>query len=203
MPMIQTDSKHYTDIANAIRAKNGLLAQYYPEDMAGAIGALPVEDSSMADIFNHGSITGINPYYKFQQGSTSGLTINNQTITLSKSYAYANLIIDTLIDKRKYSKICIDCEVPNTSDNYKDVVFGARAYSRGIPSQNYESGMPSPYIQLVGWYSRQNYSGTSPWYALPRVTIRLDVSSLSENLYYVELYRHYGDLIIYSLWLEP
>ena len=42
MPMIQTDSKHYTDIANAIRAKNGLLAQYYPEDMARAINDLPV-----------------------------------------------------------------------------------------------------------------------------------------------------------------
>ena len=41
MPMIQTDSKHYTDIANAIRAKNGLLTQYYPEDMAGAIQAIP------------------------------------------------------------------------------------------------------------------------------------------------------------------
>ena len=44
MPMIQTDSQHYTDIADAIRAQNESQDVYYPADMAAAIRSLPNGD---------------------------------------------------------------------------------------------------------------------------------------------------------------
>ena len=163
--------------------------------------ALP--SGNIADIFNHGDVVGLNPYYNFQMGGTYGITVTDQTITLSKSNAYANFIFTQLIDKRDYSKVYFDVQVPETYDGYKDVVVGFRNYEAGVPSQNYEQGMPTTPIQLISWYSQSNYSGTSPWYGLPRVTVMLDLSSINYNIGWIEIYRHYGDLIIYSMWLEP
>lgn len=40
MAIITTDSKNYTDIAAAIRSKNGLETQYKPSEMAAAISAI-------------------------------------------------------------------------------------------------------------------------------------------------------------------
>lgn len=40
MAIITTDSKNYTDIAAAIRSKNGLATQYKPSEMAAAISAI-------------------------------------------------------------------------------------------------------------------------------------------------------------------
>lgn len=40
MAIITTDSKNYTDIAAAIRSKNGLETQYRPDEMAAAISAI-------------------------------------------------------------------------------------------------------------------------------------------------------------------
>lgn len=40
MAIITTDSKNYTDIAAAIRSKNGLATQYKPNEMAAAISAI-------------------------------------------------------------------------------------------------------------------------------------------------------------------
>lgn len=199
---IETDSQHYTDIAEAIRTKLISQDEYYPSDMGPAILSIPTTSLNLKDIFNHGNVVGLNPCYKFQQGGTSGITINDQTITLSKSNAYANFIFTQLIDKHDCSKICFDLEVPATYDGYKDVVIGFRNQSLGIPSQNYEQGMPSPYIQLISWYSQRNYSGTSPWYALARITVKLDISNINYDSGWIEIYRHYGDLIIYSMWLE-
>lgn len=41
MPMIQTDSQHYTDIADAIRDMSGSSEVFYPADMAGGVRSIP------------------------------------------------------------------------------------------------------------------------------------------------------------------
>lgn len=43
MPKIETDSEHYTNIANAIREMTGTQDTYYPADMAQAIRSIPQE----------------------------------------------------------------------------------------------------------------------------------------------------------------
>ena len=50
MAIITTDSKNYTDIAAAIRSKNGLETQYKPSEMAAAISAIVAGGSSNLDI---------------------------------------------------------------------------------------------------------------------------------------------------------
>jgi hypothetical protein len=46
MPMIQTDSQNYTDIANAIRSKTGKQAAMYPSEMAGEIESISIPEFS-------------------------------------------------------------------------------------------------------------------------------------------------------------
>ena len=41
MPMIQTDSQHYSDIADAIRDMSGSSEVFYPADMAGGVRSIP------------------------------------------------------------------------------------------------------------------------------------------------------------------
>ena len=41
MAIVTTDNTNYTNIAAAIRAKNGTETQYTPSEMAAAITALP------------------------------------------------------------------------------------------------------------------------------------------------------------------
>lgn len=43
MPMIQTDSQHYTDIADAIRDMQGSQTEFYPADMPAGIRSIPQE----------------------------------------------------------------------------------------------------------------------------------------------------------------
>lgn len=49
MAIITTDNQHYSDIAAAIRGKNGLTTQYKPAEMAAAITALPTGGGSGGD----------------------------------------------------------------------------------------------------------------------------------------------------------
>lgn len=46
MATVYTDSQNYTDIANAIREKNGTTDNYLPSEMAAAITAIPVNPST-------------------------------------------------------------------------------------------------------------------------------------------------------------
>ena len=55
-----TDSRHYEDIADAIRAKNGTKASYYPSEMAAAI--LEIQGSGEGDSFGGKEIAGLNIY---------------------------------------------------------------------------------------------------------------------------------------------
>lgn len=63
MPMIQTDSQHYTDIADAIRDQNGTQDVYYPEEMAAAVRAIGNVDDVTVDgvsVVNSNKVAEIN-----------------------------------------------------------------------------------------------------------------------------------------------
>lgn len=55
-----TDSRHYEDIADAIRAKNGTGNKYYPSEMAAAI--LEIQGSGESDSSGGKEIAGMNIY---------------------------------------------------------------------------------------------------------------------------------------------
>lgn len=52
MAIVTTDNQHYSAIANAIRAKNGLTTTYLPSEMAAAITALPTGGGALDFITN-------------------------------------------------------------------------------------------------------------------------------------------------------
>lgn len=49
MAMVLTDNQHYSDIADAIRSKNGKRISYYPSEMAKAIRSIPTESGGSSD----------------------------------------------------------------------------------------------------------------------------------------------------------
>lgn len=52
MAIVTTDNQHYSAIADAIRAKNGLTTTYLPSEMAAAITALPTGGGALDFITN-------------------------------------------------------------------------------------------------------------------------------------------------------
>ena len=59
MPKVITDAQHYTDIANAIRAKNGESVQYLPSEMAGKIAELPTEAAIVDQMISGKNFTAL------------------------------------------------------------------------------------------------------------------------------------------------
>lgn len=87
---IETDSQHYTDIAEAIRDMNGTENAYYPEEMASAILAIPQETYNVfAPIIYSleerevGVWTDGKPLYQRVFEFTNALTIPSSTWTLT------------------------------------------------------------------------------------------------------------------------
>lgn len=53
MAIVTTDNQHYSAIANAIRAKNGLTTTYLPSEMAAAITAIPTGSGGGLDFITN------------------------------------------------------------------------------------------------------------------------------------------------------
>ena len=203
MPMIQTDSQHYSDIADAIRAKNGSQTTYYPADMATAISNIP---------------TGIPDNYIFKEGygynvrlfngtsptvSGSGWTVNAFNLaSISASY-YNNSTIrfKIPIDKNVYSKVKIEVAVTSgASGNYNTSSIGLVTTSA---SDNSNPSYNGPAIYFINYGDQTNYTGTTPWYTMPRTIITLDASTFSQQYYHIKLHKCDDTPYIYNLWLEP
>ena len=86
MPMIQTDSQHYSDIADAIRAKNGTQNTYYPADMAGAISAIPIGGQGYTYYIKTTSTSG-------QDASLRVVLMKDNVVLSDTIYAYNNPLI--------------------------------------------------------------------------------------------------------------
>lgn len=164
---------------------------------------------NLADIFNHGDVVGLNPYYwdmksNYSYGTIFDIERTDYIEIAYDSWSYSPAMILTLpIDHTKWKKVCFDVEVPGTQHGtYCDAVIGARSYSRRktITQTQYETIIPNPAIYLVSWYDQRNYDGTSPWYQLGRQVVKVPVN-LSED-YMVSLYTNECYWKIYSIWLE-
>lgn len=153
-------------------------------------------------IFNHGDVVGLNPYYAQRSGVYDNQTISDSTISGTSYWDKKVMTFSTPIDKRKYSKIYIDIEVPAVYASNKDIMLGVRSCTKGLPPSEYASDMFDKIIYVVGSYSQMNYTHTSPWYECPRVTIPIDISDLTDNFCYLCLYDQAGAYTIHSIWME-
>lgn len=92
MAKVLTDAQNYTDIANAIRAKNKLTTKYKPSEMAAAIASLVGGETATLTTNALESVTAT--VYN-ADGTTTSLSIPSGTSTHTvPKYAFINLGIE-------------------------------------------------------------------------------------------------------------
>ena len=201
MPLIQTDSKHYTDIANAIRAKNGLLTQYYPEDMAGAIGALPTYDNAIPDVYNHGNVVGLWPGYSNYYRTGQIYWSYSQTAIAAPYGGNGVFVFGGYFLKGNFKKICMEAEITQGTNGQYNTSGLYLVYCKdGYPTTQYGSG--NKIISLTEYGNRTNYDHSSPWYLLPRQVCVADLTNITDEPFYLKLHSCDANPKIYSLWFE-
>lgn len=141
MGLIITDSQNYTDIADAIRSKNGTSTHYYPEQMASAImsisgggGITPTGTYNIAS-------NGVYDVYSYASASVS-VPLPTGTITLSSNdtfnvYDYASAIVSVPEDPYmlKYQGANLLTTFTDTAST--SIVYGAFAYTSSLATVSF------------------------------------------------------------------
>ncbi len=178
MSKVKTNSQYYTDIASAIRYKNEGANVYYPSDMAQAILDIPTGgggSEELKDIFNHGSVIGLNPLYaqynqtydnyigilnsspNYEGLDRSSFSIENNEYMLKTFYGNDSWVADggaysifcCPFTSAHYRKIKADCEVINgREDRYNGSAIGAMDI-RNLYDDFYDSTTRQSYLQRL------------------------------------------------------
>lgn len=229
MSIIMTNSQNYTNIADAIRAKNGQSSLYKPSEMAQAILNLPSGeipgDPKLFDIFNHGSIVGRNQFvypsgvYKNGHESASSMTMNNTVWTKThygdydKDRANGTVLITTPYYNMDFNTLCIECEVvPYSSsgfyNNYSLSYIGFMEHTAVFPDISTTSTTQAvvtvkPFTVKSGYltyYDEQ--TGTVVVDTFSRSVVRLNVPKNTPKYYWPGFYNINSIMRVYSVWLE-
>ncbi len=184
-----------------ISVADGTSVTEYPS----LIEAIPTgAGQSPADIFNHGDVTGLNPYYscnqKLYSSSSYAWKINNEKIYIHTS-TNSNIVFGAPIYKGEYTKICFDCEVPEgETDTYNISLLGIRYCKNGMPSDRNEIGDES--IAMTNFNTQSNYDNTLPWNTLARCVVEFDLGQIENEPFFLIFSACDCDVNIYSVWLE-
>lgn len=160
------------------------------------------------DISNHGDyVGGSNPYYdtstfyQVSSGNVNSSRFNwtSQGIVRGNSgWDYTRATMTMPVDKRMYSKVCCKAVIDDrTSAQYTGYIFqlGVFKKSRGHTYDGYDL------FVNIGW-NGGNYAGTSPFYIMPETEIKLDVSGLDEDYYYIRMLSCDLQCRFTEVWLE-
>lgn len=164
---------------------------------------------NLYDICNHGEYAGdSNPYYntssvyQISSGNVSYSRFNftNAGIVRGNSgWDYSRCTLTMPIDKRAFSKVCCKAVIDDrTSASYSayDFALGVFKKSRGHMYDGFDK------VVIIGSQTG-NYAGTTPIYQMPETEIRLDVSDLDEDYYYIRMTSCDLQCRFTELWLEP
>jgi len=193
MSLIATDGENYSNIANAIRSKNGKSNQYYPREMAQAI--LDIKTGSqddipnIKDIFNHGSVVGLNEYYRITSGVGTGYP-TLLTMTDSGSIGYVGKLLSLPFYAKLYSSLNMECEVPSASSSAQ-IYVGAKKVNSLYNASNEMNG--------TARNMEINYKLSPPF---PKSVVTIPLSDIEPGFYCVGLYAYNATLRVYSIWLE-
>ena len=149
--------------------------------------------STPADLFNHGDVVGINPYYKpymitEQDGTSKKVNGNGIYTEVTNDYiefrrmSQNNVAFMKPMVLSKYSKLCFDCEVTNTSSQDWTLMyfyFGNTIRATDFTNNfTYNMGFDSRVnIITEPIYGKQgNIWGTTPFYKHERSVTKLDLS---------------------------
>lgn len=226
MALILSDSENYKSIANAIRTKLSTNRVYKPSEMDEAVMKMGLHgsmstDPTLKDVFNHGSIVGINPVYAigtydydkskypaidtqypyspqgqavtyFKIATEGGTQIMKSVSGRERSESDARTVLQGIfVFNLQYSKICFDCEVVNGEENKKNTSF---------------------IYAMKGEYKTDDYcdriyltnGNTSPKrYNMERQVVKFQVPTNEVIKYYIGFANTLNTINIYSIWLEP
>ena len=162
MSIVYTDSQNYTDIANAIRGKNGSSDTYKPDEMAAAITAIP----------------------------SGGTTINNQdkTVTPTESTQIITKDNNTYTGLGTVTVNPIPSQYKDTSDataTASDIWFGKTAYnSSGLitGTSALTLGTIRPDAELIQTYTYDKLINEDEEITIPAYTTTATTLKASVNL---------------------
>ena len=194
MTKIITDPIHYKNIADAIRAKTGETKSYYPSEMASKIQKIGEYEPFIPDnyIFMEGK--GFNMKYvdadkighSYQRSpwGVDSLATNYFCSTATGSVnANAVLLFKEPFDKRQYSKVKIEAEIKYGKNGYYNYAFlGLRKHSLVDSSLSMYADFTKK-VALTNCSHSTNYTGTSPWYNLPRTVVEIDTTDFPEDYF--------------------
>lgn len=112
MAIVKTDSKHYTNIANAIREKNGTSETYKPEEMSAAIEALGSGGGSTAPVLQEKAATPtegtqtVTPDAGFD--GLSAVTVNPIPTDYVKPSGTLPITTNGTVDVKRYEKVTVN-----------------------------------------------------------------------------------------------
>lgn len=196
-------------------------------------GGSSSSDPNEADIFNHGEIQGWNPNYLAWQRTNGGAPIFNFNDNTTQDYLIrsggtgwsnnTSLAVMNPIKSSRYSKFCVDLEVPEgRNGQYHHLDIGA-AHPDDLFTTNSARIIFSPNpvytgdnADIIPWttcvtrqtlmyYStRYNVLGNDPWYQMPRHIFRVNMPNSTDDYEYnIVIYTGFNTCKIYSIWLEP
>lgn len=214
MSLIQTDSQHYTDIADAIRTKLNSQDVYYPSDMKPAILSIPTEGVEFSQVILDGDFMHSIQSTSAPSGGIVMERLDRTDIIITESsnaswdvrarngdYALyfaqgwnKNVGLGQKIPKQ-CKRIEIDVEVPN-GRTYQYNMTQVKMVGNPIPTGIY--GNWSPIYKTV---HLTKYDGTSEFinsqegvtinsttpYFLSKQTVVIDTSSIT-NDFYIAIY---------------
>lgn len=207
MSLIQTDSQHYSNIADAIRSKNGTQNTYYPADMPDAIENI---GSEFCQVILDGDFM-----YSIQQASApSGGYVReryNRADILVSDYSSASISLNSrnsdyalmfdqgwnkslgLLQKipKQCKRIEIDVEVPN-GRTYEYNMTQVKLVGNPIPTDLYGSWRPTyKTVRLTAYDKTSEFinsqegvtiNSTTP-YLLSKQTVSIDTSNITNDFY--------------------
>ena len=210
MSAVEQLTNKLTAIADAIRNKNGLPWTMSIDEMPVAINNLEIGSGfqSPADIYNHGAIIGVNPYYnsighgpQSAQYSSYKWVVGTNYISAQAIYNKAFAFMSPII-RGKLTKLYVDCEVTyGNNGEYNNFLICYRNPQYGALT-DYATNIVQ--IKPIIWYGGQmNCMGTTPWYTLPRSVVEVDITSFGEDEPWWLVFKNCDcDCKIYSIWLK-
>lgn len=172
MPMIQTDSQHYSDIADAIRDMTDSQTEYYPSEMAAGIRSIPqeiVEEDYFDPVIYSltereiGVWTDGKPLYEKTVHHTNQLTTFSDYVTIETIANIDTVVSITGIALRRGTMWYVIPSRPEFSNNYKYMI-SCRVYSGSIQYiiDQYGDQVTDMYI-TVRYTKTSDTAGSGSW----------------------------------------